>query len=117
MIDDVPAPYYASLSGACDIKAVLPSEVAQVRPSTSTTADLASVLLGLSLAVLLPPDALIPPPSPAQPVVHAQPLVIAGAVAVAAALQRRAAAVGAGHVLLEEVDRRLRGLVLHLNAY
>jgi hypothetical protein len=117
MRHDLPIPIHQVLHSAGAIEALLPTDVEQLHPPTGQTAELVPLLLGLSLAVVLPPDAIIAPHGSAEPVVRSDPLALLGAAAVEAALGRPAIAVGAGHVFLEEVDRRLSGLVARLNAY
>ena len=66
---------------------------------------------------MLPPDAIIASHVAVHPAVHAAPVSAVGAEAVGVVLGRSTVAVGAGHVLLDQVDRRLTGLMARINAY
>jgi hypothetical protein len=78
---------------------------------------LTTLLFGLSLAVVLPSDAIIAPRDGSEPVIEVEPLALVGAQAVSAVLSRPAIAVGSGHVALDQVDRRMGGLMARINAY
>jgi hypothetical protein len=89
----------------------------QLQPPTSQAVELAPLHFALSLAIMLPPHAIIAPRGPVEPVVRADPPAVRGAEAIEGVLGRPTTAVGSGHVFLDEVDRRLTGLVARLNAY
>ena len=80
-------------------------------------ATLPTLLFGLNLAIALPPDAIVAPADAARPVIHtlSQPIVEAGELE--AVLHRPTVSVGMGRVALGEVDTRLHGLVVRLQAF
>lgn len=117
MLPEAPIPSCQDVQSARAVKVLLSTGVEQLPPSTGQTSELVPLLFGLSLAVVLPPDALIAPAGPVEPGIWLDSLAEVRVAAVEAVLGRRTVAVGAGHVDLDEVDRRLAGLVVQLNAY
>jgi hypothetical protein len=89
----------------------------QLQPPTSQSVELAPLHFALSLAIMLPPQAIIAPRGPVEPVVRADPPAVRDAEAIEGVLGRSTTAVGSGHVFLDEVDQRLTGLMVRLNAY
>jgi hypothetical protein len=76
-----------------------------------------TLLFGLSLAIVLPSEAVIAPRDSSEPVIEVEPLAIVGAQAVSSVLGRSTVAVGSGHVILDQIDRRMGGLIARINAY
>jgi hypothetical protein len=81
---------------------------AQAAPPTSGAQTL---LYGVSLVTALPPDALLAPPDVALPAIRDDAHPILHALDLESLLDRPMARVGHGSVALEQVDRRMRGLV------
>jgi DNA-binding CsgD family transcriptional regulator len=80
-------------------------------------ARLPSLLLGLSLAAALPPDAIVAPLHAGQPVVHRASQTLVDARELETVLNRPTTLVGSGRVALGEVDARLAGLTVQLDAF
>lgn len=80
-------------------------------------ARLPTLLLGLSLAAALPPDAIVAPLHGGQPVVHRAPRAIVDASDIEAILDRPTTLVASGRVALGELDARLAGLTVQLDAF
>jgi hypothetical protein len=116
MDDDFPTPRPERHIGYA-VKMLPSPMVGKAQGSAGQTAELTTLFFGLSLAVVLPAEAVIPPRDRAEPDIQVEPLAVMGAQAVAAVLGRPTVAVGSGHILLDQVDRRLGGLVARVNAY
>jgi hypothetical protein len=84
---------------------------------TGQTTGVATLLFGLSLATALPPSALLMPSNAALPVVRSDAHPILSSIDLEAALGRPTMEVGRGRVALEEVDRRMRRLVVSLAVF
>jgi hypothetical protein len=84
---------------------------------TGQTTGVATLLFGLSLATALPPSALLIPSNAALPVVRSDAHLILSSIDLEAALGRPTMEVGRGRVALEEVDRRMRRLVVSLAVF
>jgi hypothetical protein len=117
MRDELKIPPPEVPGGAAAARAQISEAVTPRQQPPGQTAETFTLLFALSLAIILPPESVIPPRDGSEPVIKPEPLAIAGADAVRMVLGRQAIAVGAGNVLLDQVDRRLGGLVARLNAY
>jgi hypothetical protein len=84
---------------------------------TGQTTGVATLLFGLSLATALPPSALLMPSNAALPVVRSDAHPILSSIDLEAVLGRPTTEVGRGRVALEEVDRRMRRLVVSLAVF
>ena len=93
------------------------ADLSRERIPSVAKATLPTLLFGLNLAIALPPDAIVPSAHVARPVIHtlSQPIVDAGDLE--AVLQRPTVSVGMGRAALGEVDARLHGLVVRLQAF
>lgn len=117
MRDDLSHPSIQPPGSAHALTTVASEAATPRQPPAGQTAERVTLLLGLSLAVVLPPEAVIPPRDGTEPTIQEEPLAVIGAEAVRMLLGRSAVAVGSGRVPLDQVDRRLGGLMARLNAY
>ena len=81
------------------------------------TPGLVTLHLALSLAMVLPPAAIVPPVHSGRPLVRSDAHVIVDAREVQAVITRPMSAVGSGRVGLGEIDRRLHGLMVRVDAF
>jgi hypothetical protein len=117
MRDDLSLPPPQPSSHAHAVTMQMSDAVTPRQPPAGQTGERMTLLLGLSLAIVLPPEAVIPPRDGGEPSIREEPLAVIGAEAIRLVLGRTAIAVGSGYIPLDKVDRRLGGLMVRLNAY
>ena len=81
------------------------------------TSALVTLHLALSLAMVLQPTAIVSPNQPDRPLVRSDAHVTLDAHEVEAVIDRPTIAVGSGRMSLGEVDRRLYGLTVRVDAF
>jgi hypothetical protein len=87
------------------------------RPSSAPPPGLLTLMFELSLAAALPPEAFLAPPAAVRPTVRPGTHGVLSARHVEAVLGRPAVAAGSAHVPLGEIDQRLHGLLVRLDAF
>jgi hypothetical protein len=117
MSDDFPPPRPQSPGGGYAVNVLPPARNGYPSARASQTAELTTLLFGLSLAIVLPSESVVAPRDSSEPAIEVEPLAVVGAQAVSSVLGRTTVAVGSGHVILDQVDRRMGGLMAWINAY
>jgi hypothetical protein len=102
---------------AHDVPTPRPAPADDGERPTAHSSTLLPLLFALRHAAALPPAALLAPPGAARPTLRPEPNALLDPPALAAALGHPAAEVGRGRVALGELDARLGGLTVSLEAF